>query len=73
MLRTIGADLVGMSSALEAIAARQMGAEVLGLSLVTNMAAGMEIDAASPDSIIAVGKREAPKVGRTIGHVIRSI
>jgi purine-nucleoside phosphorylase len=40
MLRTAGADLVGMSTALEAIAARHLGAEVLGLSLVTNLAAG---------------------------------
>ena len=41
MLRTLGADLVGMSTALEAIAARRPGCEVFGLSLVTNPAAGM--------------------------------
>ena len=41
MLRTMGADLVGMSTALEAIAARHLGAEVLGISLVTNLAAGL--------------------------------
>ena len=40
MLRTLGADLVGMSTALEAIAARAEGLEVLGVSLVTNLAAG---------------------------------
>jgi purine-nucleoside phosphorylase len=40
-LRTIGADAVGMSTALEAIAARHMGLEVLGLSCITNMAAGV--------------------------------
>lgn len=41
MLRTLGADLVGMSTALEAIAAREGGADVLGISLVTNLAAGI--------------------------------
>src|SRR6516165_11624768 len=41
MLRTAGADLVGMSTALEAIAARHLGAEVLAISLVTNLAAGL--------------------------------
>ena len=42
MLRTVGADVVGMSMALETIAARQAGAEVLGLAVVTNPAAAAE-------------------------------
>jgi len=41
MLRKLGADLVGMSTAMEAIAARHLGADVLAMSLVTNLAAGI--------------------------------
>ena len=73
MLRTLGADLVGMSSALEAIAARQLGAEVLGLSLVTNFGAGMEHAVVSPEEIIGVGARCAPAVGRLIRKVVAAI
>jgi purine-nucleoside phosphorylase len=70
MLRTLGADLVGMSSVLEAIAVRQAGAELLGLSLVTNLAAGMEDDGISPEDIIGVGERQAPDVGRFIRELV---
>jgi len=73
MLRTLGADLVGMSSVLEAIAARQAGAEVLGLSLVTNLAAGMEPTGVSPEEIIEVGNRRATDVGRLLRAVIRAL
>ena len=48
MARTIGASLVGMSTVLEAIAARHLGAEVLGLSLVSNFAAGVAGRSAQP-------------------------
>ena len=48
MAKVIGGDLVGMSTTLEAIAARQAGLEVLGISLVTNLAAGHHRPAAQP-------------------------
>ena len=70
MLQTMGADLVGMSSALEAIAGHHLGAEVLGLSLVTNHAAGLAPDDSSPDSIIRVAERRASDVGRIIREVV---
>lgn len=73
MLRTMGADLVGMSSVIEAIAARQVGAEVLGLSLVTNMAAGMTPEALSPAEIVGVGERRAAGVGGLVRQVLATL
>jgi purine-nucleoside phosphorylase len=70
MLRTLGADLVGMSSVLEAIVARQLDAEVLGLSLVTNLAAGLAPGGVSPTSIIEVAERRATEIGRIIRDVL---
>ena len=59
MLRALGADLVGMSTVLEAIAARAEGVEVFGLSLVTNLAAGLSGRAAGPPR--GAGGRAAPR------------
>ena len=73
MLRALGADLVGMSSVLEAIAARQLGAEVLGLSLVTNMGAGMAPGGVSPAAIIDVAQRRATDIGRIIRDVVLAL
>jgi purine-nucleoside phosphorylase len=73
MLRTLGADLVGMSSALEAIAARQLGAEVLGLSVVTNLAAGLAEDGVSPTSIIGEAEHRAAEVGAIIRKVVAAL
>jgi purine-nucleoside phosphorylase len=63
MLRTLGADLVGMSTALEAIAARAEGLDVFGLSLVTNAAAGVTGEALDADEVIAAGKAAAARLG----------
>jgi purine-nucleoside phosphorylase len=56
-LRTIGADLVGMSTIPEAIAARQMGMNVLAISCVTNMAAGIIDQPLNHEEVLAVGRR----------------
>jgi purine-nucleoside phosphorylase len=55
--RTLGADLVGMSTVHEVIVARHMGLEVLGLSLVTNMAAGVLDEAINHEEVMEIGKR----------------
>ena len=65
MLRTAGADLVGMSTALEAIAARHLGAEVLGISLVSNLAAGPQRrQALDHAEVVAAGQRRGGPDGR---------
>ena len=53
MLQTLGANAVGMSTVLEVIAARHMGAEVLGMSLVTNLAAGISPTPLSHEEVTA--------------------
>jgi purine-nucleoside phosphorylase len=69
MLRTMGADLVGMSTVLEAIAARAENAEVLGISLVTNLAAGL---AAAPLSIADMFTAAADAAER-MGELLRKL
>jgi purine-nucleoside phosphorylase len=56
-LRAIGADLVGMSTVAEAIAANHMGMEVLGISCVTNMAAGMSGEKLDQEEVLEIGRR----------------
>src|SRR6202021_1251283 len=59
-LRTIGADLVGMSTAFEVIAARHMGIKVLAISCVTNMAAGILDQPLSHQEVMETGERVKP-------------
>jgi len=70
MLRTLGANLVGMSTALEAIAARAAGLEVFGLSLVTNAAAGITGEALDGEEVIAAGKAAAGRLGEFLVEFI---
>jgi purine-nucleoside phosphorylase len=69
MAGILGADLVGMSTVLEAIAARAEGCEVLGLSLVTNLAAGLG-EALDHLEVLAEGKAAAARMGRLLAQVI---
>jgi len=68
MLRTLGGDVVGMSTVLEAIAARELGMELLGLSVVTTReGTGEAID---PQEVVAVASAAAAKLGATVAEVI---
>ena len=70
MVRAIGGDLVGMSTALEAIAARAEGLEILGISLVTNAAAGMTGEPLDHAEVLAAGRAAATRMGALLGDVL---
>jgi purine-nucleoside phosphorylase len=73
MMKIIGADLVGMSTVPEAIAAYALGAEVLGISLVTNAAAGMTGAKLDHHEVIAAGKASSERMGLLLRDVIRML
>ncbi len=70
MLRTLGADLVGMSTVHETIVARAAGAQVLGVSLVTNLAAGMTGQPLSHEEVLEAGRQCATRMGSLLAGVI---
>jgi len=70
MLRTLGADLVGMSTVWEAIAARHLGLEVLALSLVTNLAAGLGEEPLDHAEVLEAGRLSAERMGALLGEVV---
>lgn len=69
MLRTLGADVVGMSTVPEAIVARHSGMEVLGFAMVTNAAAGVTGETIDHSEVIEV----ADEAGRRLGRIIESV
>ena len=73
MIRAIGGDLVGMSTTLEAIAAREAGAEVLGISLVTNLAAGMTGEPLNHEEVLAAGNEAAGRMGGLLGSLVAAL
>lgn len=73
MLRGLGADAVGMSTACEAIAARHMGLRVCGISCITNLACGMSDQPLSHDEVKEAGDKAAPLFKKLVAGVIARI
>jgi purine-nucleoside phosphorylase len=73
MLRAVGADMVGMSTVPEVIAASYLGMEVLGISCITNLAAGMSGDGLSHAEVVATGKQVEKTLSRLLQTVVRKI
>jgi len=70
MAKTIGGHIVGMSTALEAIAARQAGMEILGMSLITNLAAGIQKTPLSHTEVIQAGKDAEPVISALLAKIV---
>ncbi|HZA10505.1 purine-nucleoside phosphorylase [Mycobacterium sp.] len=73
MLRVLGADLVGMSTVHETIAARAEGAEVLGLSLVSNLAAGLTGQPISHAEVLETGRQSATRMGSLLAKLVERL
>lgn len=73
MAKIIGGDIVGMSTALEAIAARESGMEVLGFSLITNLAAGIQKTPLSHEEVIEAGKQAEAAISALLARVVEAL
>jgi purine-nucleoside phosphorylase len=73
MVKAVGGHICGMSTALEAIAAREAGMEILGFSLVTNLAAGISPDALSHAEVLQAGKDAEPVISDLLARVVAAL
>jgi purine-nucleoside phosphorylase len=73
MAKAIGGHIVGMSTALEAIAARQAGMEILGMSLVTNLAAGIQKTPLSHEEVIEAGREAEPVISKLLAEIVAAL
>src|SRR3712207_9591661 len=73
MLRTLGADAVGMSTVLECIAARWAGLEVCGVSLVTNAGAGYTGEPLTHEEVLAAGNEAGPRLARVLRRFVEGL
>jgi purine-nucleoside phosphorylase len=73
MAGILGGHLVGMSTTLEAIAAREAGMEILGISLVTNLAAGLSGEPLDHEEVLEAGKAAASRMGGLLSRVVAQV
>jgi purine-nucleoside phosphorylase len=73
MAGVLGGDLVGMSTALETIAAREAGLEVLGISLVTNLAAGISPEPLNHQEVLQAGQEAAPRLRKLLAGIAAAL
>ncbi|MDF2045826.1 MULTISPECIES: purine-nucleoside phosphorylase [Microbacterium] len=73
MAKTIGGHIVGMSTSLEAIAARQAGMEILGFSLITNLAAGIQQTPLSHAEVLEAGREAEPVISALLARVVNAL
>lgn len=73
MAKAIGGHIVGMSTALEAIAARQAGMEVLGMSLITNLAAGISPEPLSHAEVLQAGQDAEPVISALLARIVAQL
>lgn len=73
MAKAIGGHIVGMSTALEAIAARQVGLEILGMSLITNLAAGIQKTPLSHEEVIEAGRNAEQRISGLLARIVAAI
>ncbi len=73
MAKTLGGHIVGMSTSLEAIAARQAGMEILGFSLITNLAAGIQKTPLSHEEVLEAGREAEPVISALLARVVHAL
>ncbi|PUB32354.1 purine-nucleoside phosphorylase [Promicromonospora sp. AC04] len=73
MASLMGADLVGMSTAMEAVAARHCRMDVLGISLATNLAAGISPNPLSHEEVLEAGREAGPRISDLLARVIKQL
>ena len=73
MAKIMGGHIVGMSTALEAIAAREAGMEILGMSLITNLAAGIQTTPLSHEEVIQAGKDAEARISALLSKIVAKI